>query len=62
MKKKQKPKPRICIDYEGMGTCVDATIYLGEKCVCVMYSVDPKMNELTIRAAKAIIRSFERMK
>lgn len=57
-----RKKAKVHIEYEGMGACVEATIYMNDKLVCVIHTHDTAMNELTIKAAKAVKDSFEKSK
>jgi len=53
----KKPKTYHA-SYEGMGTCVEATIYHGIKLVMVISSIDPKQNKKTIAAVKAVLAAL----
>lgn len=38
---------RVEVSYEGMGTCVEATIRLGGKTICSIYTNNAQTNRLT---------------
>lgn len=61
-KSNRSKKPKVTIEYDGMGTCVEAAIYAGDALICVVHTHNPAMNRLTMRAANAVKRSLERAK
>lgn len=38
---------KVEVEYEGMGTCIEATIKLGGKTMCVIASPNPAANKAT---------------
>lgn len=50
----------VTVDYEGMGTCIEAYIKVGGKTVCTIGASSPEANDLTdtvVRAAIAALRN-----
>lgn len=46
------------VDYEGMGTCIAATILKSGKPICTISAYDPKNNDFADRCVNAALRTL----
>lgn len=59
MKKKEKAKPKVTVEYEGMGTCIDAQIKIGDTRVIAISACEPEFNDITRIVIKKAVEILE---
>jgi len=57
-----KASGKITVDYEGVGTCIEATIKVNGRRICTISAFDTRTNKATNKIIQSVIKSLQQTK